>query len=394
MPNKEHIEHLKAGADAWEKWRDEKKPLNVADFNKAILVRENFSSYKLEKVFFHCATIRGTKFVGSDLTQATFTRSDARNCDFSNACLLQADFGNVDAARAKFRGANLSGSNFKRGSFHKASFSGADLSNINMRWADLREANFEGANLQSSDLRFSVLINANLKNANISGCQVYGLSAWGVDLQDAIQKNLIITPHNEPQITVDNLEIAQFLYLLLKNSKIRNVIDAVASKVVLILGRFSADRKPVLDALQEALRLRNYVPVLFDFDTPASRNVTETVRTLAHLAKFVLADITDAKSIPQELANIVPSLPSVPIQPIMLEGRQEYGMFNDFRDYPWVLQLFEYRDEAHLLTSLSTQILTPPEDYIRQSLSEKADFAKKCRKRLIWLEFSVGHFSR
>jgi hypothetical protein len=50
-----------------------------------------------------------------------------------------------------------------------------------------------------------------------------------------------------------------------------------SSKAVLILGRFAADRKAVLDALRDELRKRNLLPILFDFATPASRDVTETI---------------------------------------------------------------------------------------------------------------------
>jgi hypothetical protein len=54
---------------------------------------------------------------------------------------------------------------------------------------------------------------------------------------------------SEPEITVDNIEIAQFIYLMLNNQKVRDVIDTITSKVVLIR-RFTADRKAVLDALR------------------------------------------------------------------------------------------------------------------------------------------------
>jgi hypothetical protein len=103
------------------------------------------------------------------------------------------------------------------------------------------------------------------------------------------------------------------------------------------------------------------LPVLFDFDKPLNRDITETVSTLAHLARFVVADITDAKSIPQELLQIVPALPSVPIQPLLLASQQEYGMFEHFRHYPWVLEPFLYESRQALLDSLLQHVIAPAE---------------------------------
>lgn len=363
MPVKEHIQYLKAGSDAWRQWRIKSQPFNVADFNKAILVRETFWDYDLEKAFFHQANLRGTSFARSNLDQAVFTRSNVVRCDFSGACLTGADFSNADAEASKFCGANLENANLQYASCKKADFSGATLINVNLRWADLRETNLEGANLRGSALNYSVLVDANLRRANISDCHIYGLSAWGIDLNGATQTNLVITPSREPVITADTLEVAQFLYLLLKNDRLRHIIDSLSSKVVLILGRFAPKRKAVLDALRDELRRRDYLPVLFDFDKPATRNLTETVATLAHMARFVVADITDAKSIPQELAFIAPNLPSVPIQPLLLASESEYGMFEHFRSYPWVLEVFRYADEQHLLSQLAAKVSEPAEEY-------------------------------
>jgi len=73
------------------------------------------------------------------------------------------------------------------------------------------------------------------------------VSAWGLKLSDKTkQQNLIITRENEPEITVDNIEVAQFIYLMLNNEKIREVIDTITSKAVLILGRFTDERKRFL----------------------------------------------------------------------------------------------------------------------------------------------------
>ena len=173
-------------------------------------------------------------------------------------------------------------------------------------------------------------------------CSVYGVSVWNVNLEKTIQSNLIITQPNEPPITVDNLEVAQFIYLLLNNKKIHTVIDTITSKVVLILGRFTPERKAILDALREELRRHNYTPVLFDFERPVNRDFTETARTLAHLSRFILADITEPSSIPQELQTIVPDL-EVPVQPLLEEGRREYSMFPDFGKYPWVAPVYFYK---------------------------------------------------
>src|ERR1700748_34107 len=102
-----------------------------------------------------------------------------------------------------------------------------------------------------------------------------------------------------PLATVDNIEVAQFVYLMLNNQKVRDVIDTITTKVVLILGRFTAKRKKVLDALREELRKHDSLPILFDFDVPKRQNITETVTLLARMARFIIADLTDPSSIPQ-----------------------------------------------------------------------------------------------
>ena len=92
-------------------------------------------------------------------------------------------------------------------------------------------------------------------------------------------------------------EVAQFVYLLLHNEKIRDVIDTITSKVVLILGRFSIpERKTLLNSLRDELRKRNYAPVVFDFEKPTNRTTDETITLLARMARFVIADISDARA--------------------------------------------------------------------------------------------------
>src|SRR5260370_28328420 len=98
------------------------------------------------------------------------------------------------------------------------------------------------------------------------------------------------------------------------------------TKGVIIRGRFTPERKAILETIREKLRQHNYLPILFDFEMPQSRDITETVSTLARLSRFIIADLTDPRSIPQELAFIVPHLPSVPLQPLLLSYQREYAM--------------------------------------------------------------------
>ena len=81
----------------------------------------------------------------------------------------------------------------------------------------------------------ATLVKTDFSRANLTNCSIYGISVWDVQLQDTLQLNLVITNEDQPIITVDNLEVAQFIYLLLNNTKIRDVIDTITSKVVLIL---------------------------------------------------------------------------------------------------------------------------------------------------------------
>jgi hypothetical protein len=148
---------------------------------------------------------------------------------------------------------------------------------------------------------------------------------------------------------------------MLHNEKIREVIDTITSKAVLILGRFTDERKAVLDALREELRKRDYLPILFDFEKPVSRDTDETITLLARMAKFVIADVTDAKAVLQELRAFVPNLSSLPVQPIILAAQKEPGMFDFYRNMPWFLKVHHYADQEQLLADLGEKVIRPAE---------------------------------
>jgi hypothetical protein len=346
MANPDHLQTLRQGVDTWNAWK-EREPLITPDLSEANLNKANLREANLREANLH----------GADLIEA----------DLSGADLSGADFRQANFAEAILRRATLSGANLREAYLHAANLRRATLSGANLRDADLREANLSGADLRGADLRganlsWASLVDADITDADLTGCRIYGVSAWGLKLSDETkQRNLIIRREGEPEITVDNIEVAQFVYLLLHNEKIRDVIDTITSKVVLILGRFTPERKSVLDAVRNELRKHDRLPILFDFDKPDSKDLTGTVQTLANMARFIIADVTKPSCIPHELAMVVPGT-VVPVQPVLLDGQHEYAMFKDLkRRYHWVLEPYSYNSEEQLIATLNENVIRPAE---------------------------------
>jgi hypothetical protein len=57
-----------------------------------------------------------------------------------------------------------------------------------------------------------------------------------------------------------SFSVAQFIHVLLNNKNVRDVIDTITSKAVLILVRFASERKPVLDAVRDASSTETDLP--------------------------------------------------------------------------------------------------------------------------------------
>jgi uncharacterized protein YjbI with pentapeptide repeats len=348
MANDDHIALLEKGVAAWNTWRSE-HPAVRPDLREAYVSGHNLSDMNLS----------GADLDGADLSGADLNGAKLSGANLSDADLLRADLIGAKLNWADLSGTNLSWSKLNWADLSRANLSGADLDGVMLNGANLTEANLSRANLENS-----TLVDTNLSGADLTGCRIYGISAWNLKLDGAKQQNLIITPDHELEITLDNIEVAQFIYLLLHNEKIRHVIDTITSKVVLILGRFSPERKAVLDALREELRKRDYLPILFDFEKPRSRDTDETITLLARMARFVIADISDAKSVLQELRAIVPDLPSVPVQPIILATQEEPGMFDFYRNRPSFLIVHRYTNQERLLAEIGDKVIRPAEQKV------------------------------
>jgi hypothetical protein len=216
--------------------------------------------------------------------------------------------------------------------------------------------------LSGADLTRAVLVETNLTGATLTQCSIYGISVWNVHLEGAEQESLIITRDTEPTITVDTLNVAQFIYLLLNNAEIRQTRDTITSQAVLVLGSFPPERKEVIDALSQELRRQKYSPVVFNVEGADTRDFTATVRTLANMARFVLLDLTDVDEAIREIADAIGPRCVVPIRPLLLQGsqRQEDELFQELqRTYRWVLAPYRYKDLPDLQSSFQEKILQP-----------------------------------
>jgi uncharacterized protein YjbI with pentapeptide repeats len=419
MANQEHLAILKQGKGVWNSWRTQHPQIH-ADLRRAKLMEADLTGAELRGADLTGADLSRADFSGADLSKADLSGADLSGADLSGATLRDANLSEANLSRATLSGANLWGAILSRASLWRANIggamlskailseadlwgailSGSDLSEADLSEADLSEAdlseanlwranlsginlykadlwganlwgaNFSRANLSEADLTSAVLVGTNLTGTSLKDCRIYGISAWDVQLDRAEQLNLTITPHDQPTITVDNLKIAQFIYLLLNNVEIREVINTLTTKSVLILGRFTPERKDVLDALREALRTRNFLPILFDFDPAQTQTVRETVRTLAHLSHFVIADLTNSSSIPEELETIIPTL-AIPIQPLLeTTQKREFSMFKGYGIYPWVLPIYRYSNLEGLVNNIQEKVIEPATQKARE-LAEK-----------------------
>ncbi|WP_396604582.1 pentapeptide repeat-containing protein [Bradyrhizobium sp. YCK136] len=377
MADSDHIALLKKGVDAWNAWwREEENDYLTADLHGAILSGAILSGAILRRADLGRTNLFEADLSGADLNQAylsgaDFGRADLHGADLTGADLTGAILTGADLTGAILSGAHLRGAILTGAKLREADLSGAILTGAKLRKADLRGADLTLADLRGADLNEATLVGADLEaaqlvdtdftGADLTSCRIFGISAWRLKLDGAKQQNLVIKPEDEPQITVDNIEVAQFIYLMLHNQKLRDVIDTITSKAVLILGRFTDERKAVLNALREELRKRNYLPILFDFEKPRSLGTDETITLLARMARFIIADISDAKSVLQELRAIVPDLPSVPVQPIIRVNQEEPGMFDFYRNRPSFLTVHRYADQEQLLADLGDKVIRPAE---------------------------------
>ena len=180
--------------------------------------------------------------------------------------------------------------------------------------------------------------------------------AWEVNLTEAKQIGLVISHPDQPIITVDDLEVAQFHLPVTESSenpKRHQLGDAKGCVDPWGIWKWWP-RSFAIDCRQ-AQEL-SYLPIIFDFDRPEGRDYTERVKTLVGLSRFVIVELS-GPSVPQKLSAVVPHF-DVPIIPIIEKGKPVYSMFVDLLKYPWVLQPpLEFTNRDELIELIPSKII-------------------------------------
>lgn len=322
----EYLDILKSGSHEWNTWRKEHQN-EVAFFSNENLDGQNFDGYHLTFCHFYDVSLKGCGFGFAELTWSSFF-----NC--------------------KLNGSKIYNPKIAPPTFHDG------LRGVNTRWTVFANCDLENVDLRGALLEGVHFQNCNFKGANISKSRIYGISSWGNIVDDStIQDDLIITQYDEDNIEVSNFEVAQFLSLLISNKKLKGIFETLNSKLVLILGRFSSERKPFLDRLMLELKHKRLVPVLFDFEKPRTMDFIEPILSIALLSKFVVADVTDPKIILEELTVIVRNSSTV-IIPILEEAQIEPVTLINLRiNHRSISETFYYENANDLISNSLSEII-------------------------------------
>ena len=272
---------------------------------------------------------------------------------YSNLC-------NADLRNTNLYGANLCKADLTNARLQDANLEAVKADETIFAHAVLTKANFTRALLNKADFRHANLNEVDLTETSLERCLVYGVSVWDANLKYALQKDLLLDDPLSGNIilSVDSIQMAVVIHLLLTSGGVRNMIDTISSKSILILGSSNFETKIVLDTLREGFRKQNYIPLLFDFEKNKIRDYMETILLLANMSRFIVVDLTYPETVIHELHNIIPYLPSVPIIPICQATNESPFMFTDFYKYSSVLlPVISYKNVEELLKHLNENII-------------------------------------
>lgn len=97
--------------------------------------------------------------------------------------------------------------------------------------------------------------------------------------------------------------------------------------------------------------------------------MSDTVKLLAQMVRFVVVDVTDPQSAPYEIGLIsMLNLRSTPVVPLIQGDQKPFAMLEDVLRQKWCTGLHRYSDLQQLAATFDTGVIAPAEAKRRQLL--------------------------
>ena len=181
----QHLEVIKQGVAAWNKWRAD----NTG--TEPDLAGTNLSKTDLKNANLSETDLRWADLTWANLSGSNLNRADLRRANLSRAVFSTANLSEANLSETYLSGADLSEADLKRAIFIRSDLASVDLGNANCQRADFRWAYLIKAIFNGSDLSGANLIEANLTKAELKQCNLSeAFVAWSCfgdnDLSDTL----------------------------------------------------------------------------------------------------------------------------------------------------------------------------------------------------------------